>query len=346
MWKENELNSLMRDEAAASADCVAAQLCADEERYYELGVKLSLHEPSVVVTIARGSSDHAASYFAYLCMSRGGQVVSSLPMSLVTLYNAPLTTRGVLAVAISQSGRSPDLKAPVELYRNGGGTTVALVNDAASPLAAAAQWMFPLHAGPERSVAATKSFICSLVAAVRLVAHWRNDPSLLHGVRGIPNALKDACTQDWSAGVEALRDAQRIMVIGRGAGLAIAQEAALKFKETCGIQAEAFSAAEVKHGPMALVDDGYPMLIFAPRGPAQSGVLALAEEMRARGARVILAAPSDVPNRTLTMTTCGTADLDPITAIQSFYLMVEELARARGHDPDKPPHLNKVTATL
>src|SRR4051812_31860813 len=123
MWKGNELNSLMRDEAAASADCVAAQLCADEDRYYELGVKLSLHEPSAVVTIARGSSDHAASYFSYLCMSRGGQVVTSLPMSLVTLYNAPLTTRGTLAVAISQSGRSPDLKAPVDLYRSGGGTT-------------------------------------------------------------------------------------------------------------------------------------------------------------------------------------------------------------------------------
>jgi glucosamine--fructose-6-phosphate aminotransferase (isomerizing) len=140
--------------------------------------------------------------------------------------------------------------------------------------------------------------------------------------------------------------AERIMVIGRGTGLAIAQEAALKFKETCGIQAEAFSAAEVKHGPMALVDEGYPMLIFAPRGPAQAGLLALADEMRGRGARVVLAAPNDVANRELTLTTAATPDLDPIVAIQSFYLMVETLARARGNDPDKPRHLNKVTATL
>ncbi len=122
-------------------------------------------------------------------------------------------------------------------------------------------------------------------------------------------------------------------------------ESALKFKETCGIQAEAFSGAEVKHGPMALVEEGYPLLVFAPRGPAQAGLLQLAEEMRRRGARVLLAAPAGTPGSELPLVPTMAEDLDPISAVQSFYPMVEALARARGLDPDQPRHLAKVTRT-
>lgn len=340
------MKTLMREEAEAAPRCVATQVCADEQLYRELGARLHQAPPAGAVTIARGSSDHAAAYFAYLCATRGGHIVSSLPMSLITLYKAPIVAKGLLAVAISQSGGSPDLHAPIRLIQQGGGTTVALVNDTGSVLARAAQWVLPLNAGAERSVAATKTFICSMVAAARLVGEWCDERDLLDSIGVLPEALDVACAQDWSAGVEALVAAQRIMVIGRGTGLAVAQEAALKFKETCGIQAEAFSSAEVQHGPMALVHDGYPMLVFAPRGPAQPGLLALADEMRQRGARVLLAAPADVPTRQLTLAPAPTEDLDPIAAIQSFYLMVEALARARGLDPDRPPHLNKVTATL
>jgi glucosamine--fructose-6-phosphate aminotransferase (isomerizing) len=125
----------------------------------------------------------------------------------------------------------------------------------------------------------------------------------------------------------------------------VALEAALKFKETCGIQAEAFSGAEVKHGPMAIIDEGYPLLVFAPRGPAQAGLLTLAEEMRSRGARVLLAAPANTPGVNLPIAETASADLDPISAIQSFYPMVESLARARGMNPDHPPFLAKVTRT-
>ena len=150
---------------------------------------------------------------------------------------------------------------------------------------------------------------------------------------------------DWSAGVEMLRDAERMYVIGRGTGYAVALEAALKFKEICIIQAEAFSGAEVKHGPMALIDRGYPLLVFAPRGPAQAGLVAFADEMRQRGARVLLAAPETVPGAQLPIADTGTEDLDPISVIQSFYPMVEALARARGFDPDRPKFLAKVTKT-
>ena len=119
----------------------------------------------------------------------------------------------------------------------------------------------------------------------------------------------------------------------------------MKFKETCGIQAEAFSGAEVKHGPMALVEEGYPMLLFAPRGPAQAGLLALADEMRGRGARVLLAAPLGTPGAELPLSCTGNEDLDPISIVQSFYPMVDALARARGLNPDQPRHLAKVTKT-
>ena len=340
------MNSLMLEEARSAPVCVAAQLAADEAGYADLAARLRDNPPSASVTIGRGTSDHAAGYLAYLMMSRYGHIVTSLPMSLFTLYHAPLAARGMFAVAISQSGRSPDLIEPIDAFRKAGATTLALVNVVDSPLAQAAEWVLPLHAGPEKSVAATKSSICSLVATARLAGHWSQDTTLLRSILDLPAQLEAACKQDWSQAIPVLRDAERIMVIGRGTGMAIAQEAALKFKETCGIQAEAFSAAEVKHGPMALVGDGYPMLVFAPRGPAQAGLLGLATEMRGRGARVLLIAPEDITERDLTMSTASTEDLDPIAALQSFYLMVDQLAHARGFDPDHPRHLNKVTSTL
>ncbi|WP_332848319.1 SIS domain-containing protein [Massilia sp. S19_KUP03_FR1] len=335
----------MLDEALSAGDCVAAQLTNDAARYQELGRKLRSTNFNSAVTIARGSSDHACGYLAYLIMSRLGRLVTSLPMSLVTLSRAPLRTEGTLALSISQSGQSPDVVEPIRYFRDGGATTVALVNDITSPLAQAAEWALPLHAGREQSVAATKSFITSLVAGARLVAEWQSDSELKDGLAALPDALRGASQVDWSAALDVLAPARNIMVVGRGISFPVALEAALKFKETSALQAEAFSGAEIKHGPMALIEDGYPLLIFATRGPTQAGLVALATEMRGRGARVLLAAPADIPERDLTLPVAATPDLDPIVAIQSFYVMAAHLARARGMDPDRPRHLSKVTKT-
>ena len=340
------MTTKMYQEASASATQVALQMAADSDRYELLGEALRASPPTGVVTIARGSSDNAAAYFAYLVMSRTGRLVTSLPMSLLTLYKAPIAHRNILAVSISQSGGSPDLYGPMKVFSDAGATTVALVNAEQSPLADSVGWALPLHAGPELSVASTKSFICSMVAAARLTATWGQHADLLHGLAKLPAALTAACKADWSSVVPVLKNANRLLVIGRGPGLAIADEAALKFKETCGIQAESFSGAEVQHGPMALVETGYPMLIFALRGPAQAGLIQLARDMRKRGANVLLAAPGDVVERDLTLVTTEAEDLDPIVAIQSFYLLVEAVARARGLNPDTPRHLSKVTSTL
>ena len=339
------MTTLMLQEALSSARQVAQQLAGDEGRYAALGKALRALPPQGAVTIARGSSDHAAHYMAYLMMARMGRLVTSLPMSLVTLYQSKIVCDGLVSLAFSQSGQSPDLVAPTKFFREGGARTVAFVNAESSPLADAAQFVFPLRSGPELSVAATKSYIAQLVAGARVVAAWSGDEDLQAALQQLPSALEEAAKQRWDVAVDVLKGADKLFVIGRGTGLPIAMEAALKFKETCGIQAEAFSGAEVKHGPMALVDEGYPMLVFAPRGPAQAGLIALAEEMRGRGARVLLAAPAGTPGAELPLACTGNEDLDPIAVVQSFYPMVEALARARGRNPDAPPHLAKVTKT-
>jgi glucosamine--fructose-6-phosphate aminotransferase (isomerizing) len=335
----------MLAEAREAPETVATQIENDHGHYNAFGDHLRKQPPASVLTIARGSSDHAAHFMAYLIMARMGRLVTSLPMSLITLYHSQLNCKGLVTMAFSQSGQSPDLVAPTRYFREGGACTAAFVNASPSPLAEAAQWVFPLHAGLEKSVAATKSFIAQLVAGARTVAVWQEDRAQQLALANLPQALQRAAYQDWSAGVDLLQGADRLFVIGRGTGHAIAMEAALKFKETCGIQAEAFSGAEVKHGPMALIDEGYPLLIFAPRGPAQAGLLALAEEMQGRGARILLAAPAGTPGVNLPVVDSGSEDLDPITMIQSFYPMVEALARSLGLNPDEPRHLNKVTRT-
>ncbi len=332
-------------EAREAPAVVARQLGADEATYSEFGAALRLQPPTSMLTLARGSSDHAAHFMAYLIMARMGRLVTSLPMSLITLYQSQIEGRGLAAFAFSQSGQSPDLVEPARFFSQGGAVTAAFVNDTQSPLAHAVQRVLPLHAGSETSVAATKSFIAQLVGGVRLVTAWQADGPLRRALSLLPEALSRAAHADWSAAVDVLRDCERLFVIGRGTGLAVALEAALKFKETCAIHAEAFSGAEVQHGPMALVGEGFALLVFAPRGPAQPGLLALAGQMRQRGARVLLAAPADTPGCDLPIFEAGSPELDPICAIQSFYPLVESLARARGLDPDRPQHLSKVTRT-
>ena len=332
-------------EAREAPAAVARQFAESDQAYRDFGALLRASDPGSLLTVARGSSDHAAHFMAYLIMARLGRLVTSLPMSLITLYQSQIRCKGLVSMAFSQSGQSPDLVAPMKFFNTGGATTAAFVNDPDSALAKAAQWVFPLHAGVEKSVAATKSFIAQLVAGAHVVAAWQDDAALRTALQHLPEALSRAVATDWSAGVEMLKDTDRLFVIGRGTGLAVAMEAALKFKETCAIQAEAFSGAEVEHGPMALIGQDYPLLIFAPRGPAQAGLLAFAERMRDRGARLLLAAPEGTPGCNLPLVESAHVELDSIAVIQSFYPMVEALARARGFDPDRPRHLAKITRT-
>lgn len=337
--------SKMRTEALEAADVIEHQIKANTNLLNDISSELRRINPYSIVSIARGSSDHAAQYLNYLAMAKLGKLPTSLSMSILTLYKSELNVSQSVGIAISQSGQSPDVVNPLKYFTDHAPVSIALVNDIGSPLASAAKWAVPLHAGAEKSVAATKSFIASLSASAHLVGSWKNDSSLLAGLKQLPEDLKKAQSCDWSPAIDTLQDAKRIMVVGRGFGLSLALEAALKFKETCSIQAEAFSAAEIKHGPQALIENGYPLIVFANRGPALHSMLELAEDMRLRGAKVILAAPSFVKEKDLTIQSASCEDLDILTAAQSFYLMIEELSRSLGLNPDEPKHLSKVTKT-
>lgn len=331
----------MFQEAAEAPAVVARLMAANRDAARELGAQLRAESPKAVVTCARGSSDHAATYAKYLIETGTGVLTSSAALSVSSVYAAEPRLEGALAIAISQSGKSPDLLAAVEAAKQGGALVVALVNDEASPLATMADRLLPLHAGPEVSVAATKSYIAALAGLAQLVAAWTEDEALEAALERLPDALSQAWALDWSPAAERLKAARNLYVLGRGVGFGAAQEAALKFKETCGLHAEAFSAAEVLHGPMALVKPGFPVLIFAQEDQTQESVAELARDLAERGAEVMMAgAGGELP------TIASHPALEPILRIQGFYRMANALSILRGHDPDRPPHLNKVTETV
>lgn len=340
--------TLMFQEAGEAAAAVRRQM-ADRRSLDDAVARWRAAGPATVVTCARGSSDHAATYAKYLIETALGLPVSSASPSVSSIYGSTPAAGRTLCLAVSQSGGSPDLVAVVKAARRGGATALALVNAPGSPLAAAADLELPLRAGPERSVAATKSFIASLAAIARLTAAIGGDPALGRALDGLPDALERAWAADWSPVVDLLAEARGLYVIGRGLGLGVAQEAALKFKETCGLHAEAFSAAEVRHGPSALIGPDLPLLVFRQDDATRPGIDALVAEAVARGAPVLVAgdAPRDMPARAVSLPVHPAHPaIAPMLQVQSFYRAVEALSRARGHDPDRPAHLRKVTETI
>jgi glucosamine--fructose-6-phosphate aminotransferase (isomerizing) len=262
-----------------------------------------------------------------------------------SIYDASTDMRGVVFLAISQSGKSPDLLAATASARAGGALTVAFCNTEDAPLMSAVDVAVPLHAGRESSVAATKSYLASLSCIVQLVASWTQQSDLSGALAKLPAQLERAWQCNWDAAVAALTDAVNLFVVARGFGLAAAQEAALKLKETCGLHAEAFSSAEVRHGPMALVRAGFPVLMFGQDDETRSGIEQLAGEFAGRGARVLLAG-GRAPGAQVLPGVVAHPVIEPILCIQSFYRMANDLSLARGLDPDTPPHLHKVTETV
>jgi len=342
------MTSLMLMEAGQCPELVAAALREDHDLYQALGAALRARASAFVATVARGSSDHAASYGAGLIGVLAGRVTASLSPSLITRYDATLDLRQAVALAISQSGASPDLVRVMATARTGGAMRIAIINTPDSKLAQQAEWVLPQRAGTERAVAATKTFVLTLVSLVRLVAAWIQDTALAESLQHLPDRLHTALTCDWSPALPVLAAADRgAYVIGRGPGLAIASEAALKLKEIANLHAEAVSAAEVQHGPRAVADGGFPVLAFALDDPGGQDTRARAAEFAAAGVPVCLAAcapagigmhlPLPPPLHPL---------LDPIPAIVAFYQFAEALARRRGLDPDRPRGLRKVTETI
>ena len=333
----------MMKEAGEAPAIVASQLARNAQLSAELGELLRTRPPRAVATIARGSSDNAATYARYLLETKLGVLTASSAPSVSSVYGVRPDMTDVLVLALSQSGRSPDLLAASHAALDAGAMLAAIVNDESSPLAELAPAVIPIGAGAELSVAATKSFIATLAAVAQLAAQWSGDEELGNALLELPDALAAAWTLDWSVAVEALAAADNLFVVGRGLNLGIAQEAALKFKETCGIHAEAFSAAEVRHGPITLVGRNFPVLVFLPEDDARAGVEESVRLLRSLGGEVLTVGGSG--EGALPLVNCHPLLL-PIVAAQAFYRMLDAVAQCRGRNPDAPPHLGKVTETL
>ena len=323
---------------------VNAQLAQNAARLRELGARLRAEPPRAVVTCARGSSDHAATYARYLIEAHTHVLTSSAAPSVSSVYEAQSDLEGVLFIAISQSGRSPDLLATTRSAVDAGAYVVALVNDEDSPLAGLAARVLPLSAGPETSVAATKSYLASLSALLHLAASWSDEQELADALESAPDLMARAWELDWSPALPLLEGAANLFVIARGVGLAVAQEAALKCKETCGLHAESFSGAEVRHGPQALLGHDFPALLLAQRDETRMGLELLGKELVDRGVQVA-AAGANVPGAIALPTVEAHPAVAPLLLAQSFYKLANAVALARGMDPDSPPHLQKVTRT-
>jgi glucosamine--fructose-6-phosphate aminotransferase (isomerizing) len=347
--------SALAREAAQAAACARQQIARCGGAFAELGERLRRRPPRFVVTCARGSSDHAASFGKYLIETALGLAVASIGPSIASVYlrdgqhdradRSPLALAGSLFITVSQSGKSPDLLRLTEAARGSGALVVGFVNDERSPLAGLCDVALPLCAGAETSVAATKSFLLSGLAFLQLVAQWSGDPALAAAVSELPGALDAACRLDWWPALARLVGATSLYVLGRGTGLGAALEIALKLKETCRLHAEAYSTAEVLHGPLALVDRGFPVLAVGQDDDSAATTRSTVARLIELGASV--SSTLDVPGaERLPTVATESAVIAPLCQVQSFYLAVHRLAVARALDPDAPAHLHKVTETL
>lgn len=342
----SDLPSLMRREIDEIPDAVERLLSLGARDIAAVARELANRNPTCVVTVARGSSDHICTYLKYACELVMGVPVASIGPSVASIYQAPLRLNGCACISVSQSGQSPDI---VEMSRSAGthgGLTIALTNAPNSPLSQASLHTLNIHAGPEHSVAATKTFVASAVAGLLLVAEWRGDTALRAAIRNLPGVLERAIAIDWTPVEDALAGANSLFTLGRGPAWAISNEAALKFKETCQIHAESYSSAEVLHGPVSIVGDGFPVICFAADDAAQGQVVETADALSEKGARVFVTSHQARHANSLEHVRSDHPLTDPISLVTTFYGLVERVAIARGIDPDRPRHLSKVTETL
>lgn len=302
--------------------------------------------PNVVCTVARGSSDHAATYLKYAIELTTGVPVASIGPSISSIYNRPLKIDKGVCIAISQSGASPDIVSLTKSAGSSGALSIALVNNTGSQLASASRFVVDISAGKEQSVAATKSFVASVAAGLMLLAYWTEDTELQNALTRLPEQAASAVGMNWQPLMENLINADRLFVLGRGPAIAIANEVALKFKETCQIQGEAFSSAEVLHGPVSVLSSESSVVAIVARDEAEEAVSAVADDLVKKGAAVFATTDKVSRATSLPFVPSGHPLTDPLLQVVSFYAFVEHLSRMRGLNPDAPRALSKVTETI
>ena len=327
----------MRREITEIPDAVARLATpAAQDVLRSAAQKLRTLDPAALVTIARGSSDHAATYLKYAIEVTLGLPVASIGPSTVTVHNAAFRADGLAALAISQSGSSEDLAMLASHLRTAGAPIITLTNTPDSLLASASSDVVDIAAGPEQAVAATKSFVNSIVGGLWLIGHWAEDDALLGALAALPPTLRRGIAAKMPAVTFGmLETAESAMVIGRGASLGLASEVALKLIETCGVHGSAYSAAEVLHGPRAILSDGFP--VIALTSGAAGGMEQAIEALHRQGAGLVETPAREEVSHPL---------VDPLIDMPMLYGLLEAVSRARGMSADAPQFLKKETQTL
>lgn len=342
--------SLLEQEIASQPEVIGNLLAREVEHVGEISAQLPPFDS--VLMAARGSSDHAAIYAKYAWGGLARRSVALATPSLYTLYETPPSLDGALVVGVSQSGQSPDILAVVAEGKRQGRPTLAITNDGNSPLAAAADYVVELHAGDERSVAATKTYTTQLAVMATFAAVWSGSQERLAELRQLPDVLER--TLKGAAGVAQRAERYRYMnecvVIGRGYNYATAFELALKLKELTYVMAIPYSSADFRHGPIATISEGSAAILVMPEGKALDDMLALAGELRDRGAELLVISDVrqalDLATVALPLAVSTPEWLSPVTAIVPGQALALQLTLVKGLDPDAPRGLRKVTRTL
>lgn len=331
------MTSLMAKETFSSSGIIAQQLVDNRPLIADLVAQIKDFAPTMIMMVGRGSSDHAGVFAKYLFEVELGIPVCFAAPSVGGVFNKTLHLEKTLAIVISQSGKSPDLLKQTAAVKGAGAFCVALVNDTDSPLAHLTDAVLPMRANAELAVAATKSYLSSLTGLLNLCAVWKGDSDLLNSLEKLPRAMAQVCEEPVQLNTDFLHELKHCVVLGRGFGYAIAREIALKLKEVCSIQAEAFSSAEFIHGPVTLVEKELAIIDIAISDETQSVHQQQIDNVKARGAKVITLQHSDLGLSYRVL---------PLLVMLRFYLDVEKAAQVMGMNPDSPPGLNKVTQTL
>jgi glucosamine--fructose-6-phosphate aminotransferase (isomerizing) len=329
--------TVMETEAREAPDRIAEQLQGNAKIMAELGERLRRDPPRFVMIVGRGSSDHAGVFAKYLIEIETGVPTFAAAPSVSSVYGRRLKLEGALVLVISQSGRSPDILAQARMAREAGAYTVALVNDESAPIKDIVHLMVPLKAGPEKAVAATKSYLATLSAVLQLVANWTEDQGLLGAVEALPQTLRDAVEAEIQLRPEDVASVRNLVVLGRGPGYGITRELALKLKEVCNIHAESFSSAEFLHGPVTLVEQKLTVINVPIEDESfQTHSEQIADIIRRGGTLINLHVPSQGVHPRVA----------PLALLQRFYIDVAHVAVSRGINPDEPAGLKKVTQTV
>jgi len=337
----------LRSEIAEQPEAVARLIGEGASDARRLGAVLARAQHLTIA--ARGSSDNAATYGKYLFEGLARIVTASAAPSLVTRYGTPPRYAGGAVIGISQSGAAPDVSAVIAAARRDGALTIAITNRASSALGRAAEHIFELRCGPERAIAATKTYTTSCAALAMLAGAAAGRPLDL---APLPLAVREAVDSEPDAAriARKIGSARALVVIGRGYVYAAALEAALKIKELARVWAEPYSSADFAHGPRALLERGTPVLLFAARGATERETRSLAAAMRRRGARVYAitddaTVASKVDDAVLLRRGVGEL-LSPIALVVVAQHVAAHVARRHGRDPERPAGLSKVTRTL